>query len=77
MPNSPKNIFAVVLDKIRAATQVLVAEGLLPDGLDQSRVQVEPPREPGTDQRADADQRHPAHPWRQAAFDEASTVQHA
>jgi arginyl-tRNA synthetase len=45
MPNSSKNIFAVVLDKISAANQELVAEGLLPDGIDQSRVQVEPPRE--------------------------------
>src|SRR5260370_29090938 len=40
-----KNIFAVVLDKINAANHALVAEGLLPAGIDQSRVQVEPPRE--------------------------------
>jgi arginyl-tRNA synthetase len=45
MQNPPKNIFAVVLDKIRAANLALVAEGLLPAGIDQSRVQVEPPRE--------------------------------
>jgi arginyl-tRNA synthetase len=44
-PNPPKNVFAVVLDKIHAASRALVAEGLLPDGIDQSRVQVEPPRE--------------------------------
>jgi arginyl-tRNA synthetase len=45
MQDLPKNIFAVVLDKIHAANQSLVAEGLLPDGIDQSRVQVELPRE--------------------------------
>ena len=45
MQDPPKNIFAVVLDKIHAASQALVAEGLLPAGIDQSRVQVEPPRE--------------------------------
>jgi arginyl-tRNA synthetase len=45
MQDLPKNIFAVVLDKIRAANQALVAQGLLPEGIDQSRVQVEPPRE--------------------------------
>jgi len=45
MQDSPKNIFAVVLDKVHAACHALVAEGLLPAGIDQSRVQVEPPRE--------------------------------
>jgi arginyl-tRNA synthetase len=45
MQDPPKNIFAVVLDKIHAANRALVAEGLLPEGIDQSRVQVEPPRE--------------------------------
>src|SRR6202051_1104749 len=45
MKYPPKNIFAVVLDKVHAAGQALVAEGLLPGGIDQSRVQVEPPRE--------------------------------
>jgi arginyl-tRNA synthetase len=45
MQYPPKNIFAVVLDRINAACQALVAEGLLPDGIDQSRVQVDPPRE--------------------------------
>ena len=44
MPPS-HNIFALMLDKVRAANQALVAEGLLPAGIDQSRVQVEPPRE--------------------------------
>ena len=45
MQNSPPNIFTVVLDKIRAANLALAAEGFLPAGIDQSRVQVEPPRE--------------------------------
>ena len=44
-PNPPKNVFAVVLDKIHAASRALVAEGQLPDGIDLSRVQVEPPRD--------------------------------
>jgi arginyl-tRNA synthetase len=42
-----KNIFASVLDKVRSASDALAAEGLLPKGIDQSRVQVEPPREAG------------------------------
>jgi arginyl-tRNA synthetase len=45
MQDPPKNIFAVLLDKINAANHALVAEGLLPEGIDVSRVQVEPPRE--------------------------------
>jgi arginyl-tRNA synthetase len=45
MQDPPKNIFALVLDKVHAANRALVAEGLLPEGIDQSRVQVEPPRE--------------------------------
>jgi arginyl-tRNA synthetase len=45
MQDSSKNIFAVVLDKVHAAGHALVGEGLLPSGIDQSRVQVEPPRE--------------------------------
>ena len=40
-----KNIFAVVLDKVHAANQALVATGMLPAGIDQSRIVVEPPRE--------------------------------
>src|SRR6266700_1177365 len=47
MHDFPKNIFAIVLDKIRTANHVLVAEGVLPAGVDQDRVQVEPPREAG------------------------------
>src|SRR5256712_12583811 len=42
---SDQNIFAAVLDKVRAATNTLVADGVLPAGIDQSRVVVEPPRE--------------------------------
>ena len=42
---SDQNIFATVLDKVRAANDALVAEGMLPAGIDQSRVVVEPPRE--------------------------------
>src|SRR4051794_32842925 len=41
-----QNIFAVVLDKVRAANNALVAEGALPGAIDQSRIVVEPPREP-------------------------------
>src|SRR5581483_11196437 len=41
-----KNIFAAVLDRVRAATEALGAEGVVPAGLDQSRVLVEPPRDP-------------------------------
>jgi arginyl-tRNA synthetase len=45
MQDSTANIFALVLEKVRAANRALAAEGLFPDGIDQSRVQVEPPRE--------------------------------
>jgi arginyl-tRNA synthetase len=41
----PSNIFAVVLDKVRAANDALAAEGMLPAGIDQARVVVEPPRD--------------------------------
>src|SRR5215467_12595068 len=42
---SDQNVFAAVLDKVRAANDVLVADGVLPAGIDQSRIVVEPPRE--------------------------------
>src|SRR6195256_5189400 len=42
---SEKNIFAAVLDKVRAAVDALIAEGALPAGADQSRIVVEPTRE--------------------------------
>src|SRR6266849_2483173 len=44
-PMSDQNIFAAVLDKVRAANCALIADGLLPTGADQSRIVVEPPRE--------------------------------
>jgi arginyl-tRNA synthetase len=40
------NIFALVLDKVRAANTALAADGVMPTGLDQSRIVVEPPRDP-------------------------------
>jgi arginyl-tRNA synthetase len=40
-----QNIFAAVLDKVRAANDALTADGVLPAGIDQSRIVVEPPRE--------------------------------
>ena len=42
---SDQNIFAAMLDKVRAATDALVTDGMLPAGMDQSRIVVEPPRE--------------------------------
>ena len=39
------NIFAAVLDKVRAANDALIADGVLPAASDQARVVVEPPRE--------------------------------
>jgi arginyl-tRNA synthetase len=42
---SDRNIFAAVLDKVRVANAALAAEGVLPAGIDQSRIVVEPPRE--------------------------------
>ena len=43
---SAQNIFAQVLDRVRAANDGLAAAGELPAGVDQSRVVVEPPRDP-------------------------------
>src|SRR5437763_1656005 len=45
MNEQPKNIFALVLDKVYSANRELVAAGVLPAGIDQSRIVVEPPRE--------------------------------
>jgi arginyl-tRNA synthetase len=42
---SEQSIFAAVLDKVRAVNAALAAEGVLPAGIDQSRIVVEPPRE--------------------------------
>ncbi|MEA2952535.1 MAG: arginyl-tRNA synthetase [Alphaproteobacteria bacterium] len=41
-----KNIFAIVLDRVHAANGALVVSGLMPANIDQSRVVVEPPRDP-------------------------------
>ena len=40
------NIFNDVLDRVRAVNARLIASGLLPATIDQSRVVVEPPRDP-------------------------------
>jgi arginyl-tRNA synthetase len=40
-----QNIFAAVLDKVRAANTALIVDGVLPSAIDQSRVVVEPPRD--------------------------------
>ncbi len=40
------NIFAEMLDRVRHANEALVAAGVLPAGIDLSRVSVEPPRDP-------------------------------
>src|SRR5271165_6499153 len=42
---SETNIVAAVLRKVRAANDALIADGVLPTGIDQSRIAVEPPRE--------------------------------
>src|SRR5258708_15566904 len=41
-----KNIFADILGSVRRANDELIAAGTLPAGIDQSRVTVEPPRDP-------------------------------
>ena len=41
-----QNIFAEMLGRIRSANDELIAGGALPAGIDQSRVTVEPPRDP-------------------------------
>src|SRR3977135_3056136 len=43
MPSN--NIFADVLDRVRAANTALIAAGMLPAGIDQSRGVGEPPRD--------------------------------
>src|SRR5204862_1383061 len=39
------NIFATMLERVHAANAALAAAGVLPAGVDQSRVLVEPPRD--------------------------------
>ncbi len=45
MTAAASNIFADVLSRVQAACRGLIAEGHLPEGIDLSRVVVEPPRE--------------------------------
>jgi arginyl-tRNA synthetase len=45
MTASGKNLFALMLDRVHAATDALAKESALPAGLDVSRVVVEPPRD--------------------------------
>ncbi len=40
------NIFAAMLDRVRNANEALIADGVLPAGIDLSRPTVEPPRDP-------------------------------
>jgi arginyl-tRNA synthetase len=40
-----KNLFADVLERVQSANAALIADGMLPAGIDQSRVVVEPPRD--------------------------------
>lgn len=40
------NIFAEILERVRSANEALIAAGILPSSIDQSRVTVEPPRDP-------------------------------
>jgi arginyl-tRNA synthetase len=40
------NIFAEMLTRVRRASDDLITAGILPSGIDQSRVTVEPPRDP-------------------------------
>src|SRR5215475_4946732 len=44
---SLSNIFAEMLERVRAANEALIVAGVLPRGIDQSRITVEPPRDPG------------------------------
>jgi len=39
------NVFAEILKRVRVANDALIAAGVLPSGVDQSRVAVEPPRD--------------------------------
>src|ERR1700730_6288820 len=41
-----QNIYVDVLDRVRRAHDALIAAGVLPAGIDRSRVTVEPPRDP-------------------------------
>ena len=41
-----QNIYVELLDRVRRANDALIAAGALPAGIDQSRITVEPPRDP-------------------------------
>jgi arginyl-tRNA synthetase len=41
-----QNIYVELLDRVRGANDALIAAGTLPTGIDQSRITVEPPRDP-------------------------------
>jgi arginyl-tRNA synthetase len=41
------NIFAEMLERVRVTSDALIAAGVLPPGIDQSRVTMEPPRDAG------------------------------
>jgi arginyl-tRNA synthetase len=40
------NVFAEILERVRVANEALINAGQLPAGIDQSRIAVEPPRDP-------------------------------
>jgi arginyl-tRNA synthetase len=40
-----QNVVELVLEKVRAANEALAAAGVLPAGIDQSRITIEPPRD--------------------------------
>jgi arginyl-tRNA synthetase len=44
--DQPKNLFAVILDRVHAVNGGLIERGVLPAGIDQSRIVIEPPRDP-------------------------------
>src|ERR1700732_1630348 len=46
------NVFNEVLERVRAVNARLIASGVLPAGIDQSRVIAEPPRDPTNGDRA-------------------------
>ena len=43
--NDPQNLFADMLGRVLAANNALIAEGALPQGIDLTRIVVEPPRD--------------------------------
>ncbi|MGB3272053.1 MAG: arginine--tRNA ligase [Xanthobacteraceae bacterium] len=44
-PSASPHLFADVLARVQSACRALIADGVLPDGLDLARIVVEPPRE--------------------------------